>query len=277
MIFTDKCLARRLEAAGAATNVDEAVTHAQLRPENGATVMPVAGGFAVFSGVDSPLTQAVGLGMDAPVSEADVDAMEKFYRARGAAVNVEVCPLADATLPAQLMKRGYRFDDFTNTLFQSLPASDDPILNNSEVIVRRVTGEDAEAWSRAVAVGFVGESSPTLEGLAELGRTTWRMKTAVCWMAEVSGRVAGGGCVLISEGVALLSGTSVLPEFRSRGIQSALIRARLVYSAAHGCDIATVGTTPGSSSERNVQRHGFRVAYTRVKLSKSWQAAKEKF
>ncbi|MDQ3256840.1 MAG: GNAT family N-acetyltransferase, partial [Acidobacteriota bacterium] len=83
-------------------------------------------------------------------------------------------------------------------------------------------------------------------------------------------RLAGGGCVLISEGVALLSGTSVLPEFRSRGIQSALIRARLVYSAAHGCDIATVGTTPGSSSERNVQRHGFRVAYTRVKLSKAW-------
>jgi hypothetical protein len=39
----------------------------------------------------------------------------------------------------------------------------------------------------------------------------------------------------------------------------------LRYAAAHGCDIAMMGASPGSDSQRNAEREGFRIAYTRLK------------
>jgi predicted acetyltransferase len=67
------------------------------------------------------------------------------------------------------------------------------------------------------------------------------------------------------EGVAHLAGAATIPEGRNRGAQLALLDYRLRYAAAHGCDIALMGALPGSGSQRNAERHGFRIAYTRIK------------
>jgi len=37
------------------------------------------------------------------------------------------------------------------------------------------------------------------------------------------------------------------------------------YAAAQGCDIAMMCALPGSASQRNAERQGFRIAYTRIK------------
>ena len=59
-----------------------------------------------------------------------------------------------------------------------------------------------------------------------------------------------------------------LERFRGRGTQNALLHARLSAAIQIGCTLATSGTPPGTSSHRNMERHGFRVAYTRTKLFK---------
>ena len=41
--------------------------------------------------------------------------------------------------------------------------------------------------------------------------------------------------------------------------------------AEQGCDLAMMGAAPGSASQRNAERHGFRIAYTRIK----WRLARE--
>ncbi len=69
--------------------------------------------------------------------------------------------------------------------------------------------------------------------------------------------------MVIRDGVALLFSASTRFQFRKRGVQTALITARLQAAAHAGCDLAMVLTTPGSASERNIQRAGFRVAYTK--------------
>ena len=43
--------------------------------------------------------------------------------------------------------------------------------------------------------------------------------------------------------------------------------AVLAYAADQGCDLAMMCALPGSGSQRNAERHGFRIAYTRIK----WQ------
>jgi hypothetical protein len=63
----------------------------------------------------------------------------------------------------------------------------------------------------------------------------------------------------------VLAGASTVPEARRRGAQLALLHARLRYALDHGCDLAVMGAQPGSGSQRNAERQGFRVAYTRIK------------
>jgi hypothetical protein len=58
-----------------------------------------------------------------------------------------------------------------------------------------------------------------------------------------------------------------MTEGRRNGAQLALLNTRLQTAASHGCDLAMMVAAPGSASQRNAERNGFRVAYTRTK----WQ------
>ncbi|MFY9569846.1 MAG: GNAT family N-acetyltransferase, partial [Blastocatellia bacterium] len=95
MLFADLALARRLETTDALAGVEFARAWARSSSYTGEVVLPVAGGYAGFGGVESPLTQAFGLGLNGPVTEVDLSALEEFYRSHGSAVNIETCPLAD--------------------------------------------------------------------------------------------------------------------------------------------------------------------------------------
>jgi GNAT superfamily N-acetyltransferase len=71
----------------------------------------------------------------------------------------------------------------------------------------------------------------------------------------------------IHEGVALFGGSSTVPELRRRGLQTALLEERMRYAYDQGCDLAMMVALPGSESQRNAERKGFQIAYTRTK----WQ------
>jgi GNAT superfamily N-acetyltransferase len=54
---------------------------------------------------------------------------------------------------------------------------------------------------------------------------------------------------------------------RRKGLQAALLQERLRYASEQGCDLAMMVAEAGSESQRNAERKGFRIAYTRLK----WQ------
>jgi ribosomal protein S18 acetylase RimI-like enzyme len=76
----------------------------------------------------------------------------------------------------------------------------------------------------------------------------------------------GAATLAVSGGVATLSGAGVLPEYRRRGVQSALISARMDAGSAAGCELASSSTWTGTTSQRNLERLGFRIAYPKVVL-----------
>ena len=55
---------------------------------------------------------------------------------------------------------------------------------------------------------------------------------------------------------------------RRQGAQAALLEERLRFAADRGCDVAMMCALPGRASQRNAQRQGFRIAYTRIKWRK---------
>jgi len=89
-------------------------------------------------------------------------------------------------------------------------------------------------------------------------------------LAELDGQPIATGGLSINDGVALLAGASTVPESRKQGAQLALLESRLRHAAESGCDLAMMGAQPGSASQRNAERHGFRIAYTRIK----WRLAR---
>jgi GNAT superfamily N-acetyltransferase len=84
------------------------------------------------------------------------------------------------------------------------------------------------------------------------------------WLAELDGRAVGGASLRLDAGVAQLNGAATHPEFRRRGVQTALLRARLQAAHAAGAELAVVTTQPGSRSQENVQRAGFALLYARA-------------
>jgi ribosomal protein S18 acetylase RimI-like enzyme len=88
------------------------------------------------------------------------------------------------------------------------------------------------------------------------------------YVALLEGAIAGGAGLRIEDGVAQLAGAATAPAHRRRGVQTALLSARLVDAAAAGCDVAVITTQPGSKSQQNAQRRGFELLYTRAVLVK---------
>ena len=83
----------------------------------------------------------------------------------------------------------------------------------------------------------------------------------LCWLGD---EPIGGANLAWADGVAFLGGSGVRPAFRRRGAQGALIRARLDRARALGCDLVCSNTQPGTASRRNMERHGFSVAYPKL-------------
>lgn len=254
-LFADCALARRIERAEAANTRDSAAQ----RP--GSAVLEAGGGIAVFLGADSPLTHAVGVGLNGPVREAEVAGIEAFFRSRGADVQLDLAPLADPGLFQALGDHGYRITEFNNVLVRRLPGYELALAAR----VRRAQPEEAGLWAHTLGEGFF-EKPELTQAEMNIGLDLFRTPNSLCYLASIEGRIGAGGALLIRDGLATLCADGTITEFRRRGLQSELILARLNEAAARGCDLATASTLPGSQSQRNYERAGFQVAYTKLTL-----------
>ena len=108
MKFMDMELARRVEMAEAVAMRSCAEAGLRTRPDLPIAILEIAGGIAAYAGKDSPITQAIGVGLDGRVADSDLDRLEEFFHSRGAAVALEICPFVDLSLYQTLAKRGYQ-------------------------------------------------------------------------------------------------------------------------------------------------------------------------
>ncbi len=266
-IFSDLELARRLERTEARANASFVEARARAFPESNATWLEVCGVYAMFDGVDSPLTQTFGLGLFDPVSPRDLDRIESFFEDRGAPVFHEVSPLADPAIVPLLNKRGYQPCELTTILFREIqPGVSFAELRNDNIRVRLIDKDEVEVWAQTSSLGW-SEFPELADFMLMFGQVVARREDGLSFLAELDGKPIATGAMSIYDGVAQLAGASTIPEGRKQGAQLALLDSRLRYAAEHGSDIATMGALPGSASQRNAERQGFRIAYTRTK----WQ------
>ena len=282
--LADLALSRRLERAEALSNSRFVDARARMSADRGATWIEVAGARAMFDGPASPMTQTFGLGLFQPATAADLDAIEAFYAERASPVFHEVSPLADAALPALLSERGYRPFEFSSVLYQPIDraglqacaTSDGPepvagVGDDLKVVlhltVRSIEKGEVDLYARVFAQGWAEFGVGDL--ILELGRVNALVQDLTLFLAELDGTPIAAGALSVCDGVAHLAGASTIPSGRKQGAQLALLDYRLRYAAAHGCDVALMAALPGSGSQRNAERNGFRIAYTRIKWQKT--------
>jgi GNAT superfamily N-acetyltransferase len=274
--FVDRELAQRLEHAEARGSVGFVEARMSLQPDHGAAWINQGGTYAMFDGAGSPVTQTFGLGLQNPATSDDLDALEEFFVQRGADVFHEVSPLAGIEVFSSLSSRGYTPIELTSVMYQPLDwIGNGPLQatggDSPQLQVRQISTDEAEMFGRVSAKGW--SEIPELQSfLAGFGRVMATRADGPCFVAELDGIPVATGVLLLSKGIALLAGAATVPEYRRRGAQLALLEARLRLAASKGCDIAMMCAAPGSASQRNAERHGFRIAYTRVK----WQLKRDR-
>jgi hypothetical protein len=223
------------------------------------------------------MNKIIGVGLDAPVDLVALAAVEDELRVRREPVRVELATLALPEAGAMLTARGYRLVGFENVLLRSPPSS---AASSSEIRIERVTPATLDAWRSALVDGFAAsdDSGVPVDHLA-------RDAIAVAiddvlatpdfdrYLAFVDGALAGAASMRVHDGVALLTGSATLPAQRRRGVQAALLAARLDDAHARGAELASITTAPGSQSQANAMRRGFALVYARAILVRAVTAA----
>jgi len=269
-LLLGQSLAREIELAEAQAAVACVEKLKELKPEASGAVEPIAGGYAIYCGANSHVTQAVGLGLSGYVSAEQFDRLERFYFSREEPVRVETCPLADPSLFEQYSQRGYRVTEFSNVMARDVIKQRSIKANGIEV--RRASRDELELWTFTVAQGFF-ENLPVTQEILDVMRMFAMAKDTECYLARIEGRVVGGATLALRGKIAGLFGASTLPEFRKRGVQTALLHARLERAEQVGCELAVSLALPGSISQRNITRQGFQTLYTRVKFERACPTA----
>ena len=194
-------------------------------------------------------------------SVADIDGLDdllSFYRAEG--------------LPCSLT---VRHGEMTEALFARLTAvglwsagsgtvpaivpgglADEDVA--PDVTVRRSGPEEKELYLDLFQQAFAGRD----EADPEYRPIQWAedaLPGGARYVAEFDGRPVAMASFPIRDGVGFFGTAGVLPQYRGRGVQTALIRRRLAEAPALGCDLALGGGSMNTTTYRNFERAGLRL------------------
>lgn len=223
----------------------------------------------------------MGLGQTTPVTAADVDTLIAWFEVKGIEPRAEVCPFAHPTAWEMLSAKGFVIRTFENVFVADLVNSavrqpPQPLgAGITTCRIDRYDGAQVRAYAEAICNGFTHPNAAPQADI-DLWMRVVREDNVIALAAQADGQIVGGGCTEVARltldkaarhttyTLAILFGLSVLPEYRKRGIQQALIGERLKLARQEGAHIATISARPGVATERNARRMGFEVAYTKA-------------
>jgi MOSC domain-containing protein YiiM/GNAT superfamily N-acetyltransferase len=128
------------------------------------------------------------------------------------------------------------------------------------VSVRRLDADEVERYNS------VESDDATPGGLTTAAINPWpavyrqlaRSHARHLFIAEINGRPVANASLHVSGKTGWLRGALTAPDVRGRGIQGALISARVEAAIEAGCDLVGAMAEPDSVSARNLQRLGMR-------------------
>jgi GNAT superfamily N-acetyltransferase len=260
----DRDLVDRLESTGAQLNALAADALVAAGAPGASRARPWGAGLLVAFGSGRYVNRLCGLG----TAEVDVTAgeqIEDFFLDHGVRPTIDVTPWASASLRELLRTRCYTPSAFRNVYVRFASPFGDH-RSDAPVIIEPVTSVNLEQWLSVIgeATGALGDSMRASSD--EYCRARFAMPAGHNFLARIDGVPVGCGSVETEGGIAWLGGMATLPAYRGRGVQSALIRHRVDFAASEGVQLVASSAVPDGASARNLLRHDFRLAYSRVEV-----------
>jgi hypothetical protein len=214
--------------------------------------------------------RAIGATVLGPLDRDGIQRISAHYAAHDRPACVEVYDgITPAATLADLAAAG--FADSGHGYESHVLETDAPIeATIAGVAVRRCASSEHRHFGEMVRDGFavadqVGEfvADLTVAGLEAMG------DLGAAFIASVDGRDAGTGELVLTDRVAGCYSGTVATRFRGRGIQKALIAARIREGLARGRRIFVSQTDPDSPSGHNLHDLGFRTLYRATWFTRS--------
>lgn len=166
----------------------------------------------------------------------------------------------DAALASALIDAGLRPESWWSILYREATAV--PVVCPPGVTIARATADDAVSFAEVCCAGFgIGHDDPA-GAVRAISRWVTDIPDFSCYLARYEGRPAAIGVLYCEGGLGYLAAAATHPDCRGQGCQTALIAQRVHDAAAAGCELAVVHTSYASTSQRNQERAGFRLAAT---------------
>ncbi|TML67926.1 MAG: GNAT family N-acetyltransferase [Actinobacteria bacterium] len=203
------------------------------------------------------LNRIVGLGLEAPATEEQLDAAIAVME--GLRHYVSVSPHArPPELPGWLRARG--FEPGWGWM-QFRRGVDDPPAAATSLSVVEIDPQPSRAFGRIVREAYgLPEAMESIVASAPV-RRGWR-----CWLALSEGEPAAAAGLYVDGEAGYLGYASTAPEHRGKGAQSTLLATRIRRARELGCNV--LFTEAGkllpnrpSVSYRNIARAGFEELY----------------
>lgn len=287
-MLTNMEIARLEEAREAAGSADALLRGRERDPACAHHAAEKNGtGWMMFGGTKSWWTQAVGMGMDGAVSDDDLDRLVTFFASRGAVPRVAVASYAHPSLMAGLVARGFVAREWVHIYARQLAPAEDlwaswpharpeghgPESHGPESYeIERVNPADEHAireYADVASSGFRPAGTPMTEDMLHFNRQVLQHPPCQGFAVRIQGQVVAAGAMEAHEQIVSLFGASVLPAYRRRGLQAALMVARMEAGRARGCRLATIHGQPGVATERNAGRLGFSMAYAKLVMERT--------
>jgi GNAT superfamily N-acetyltransferase len=274
MLLTSLEMAQRLEEADSLHITRQVEACAQIFPDHRSFAVPIGHGVAAITlpSFGPKLNRITGWGRAERVSEKDLLVVEDLFAKNGVDTEINLCPLADPSAFQVLASRGYSVIGFINVYVRVLTDEDLKEVKVEGASTSRVPAERVQEFPSWSVAGYRDTRKPELL-LEALARSAALRADTSLYIATIDGKVAGSAGMALIEtakgGVAHFYIDSTLPEYRGRGIQAALLRARLADARKAGFHLASIAARPGDGSCRNIERAGFSLAYTTARCVKA--------
>jgi ribosomal protein S18 acetylase RimI-like enzyme len=206
--------------------------------------------------------RVIGLGVESPVLTRQLDEMISFYKKAGVKrFFVQLSPYATPEHAVQMLKdKGFRFHNNWVKFYRTLKVI--PAVP-SHPDIKRIGRDDAAYFADIIIKSFQWPEilKPVISG--PVGRPGWKH-----YLAYQGNKPVACAALFIRDIYATLAFAATQEEFQGQGVQSSLIARRFEDAREAGCHFIfteTAEETPERSvaSYRNMNRHGFTVAYLR--------------
>jgi hypothetical protein len=204
-----------------------------------------------------------GFGTFATASQHAIDAVLRHYDRVGSVARFEVIVPATAAADLRLLERNGFHDVATAFQCHVRTTARPPRIRGFDgLTITRASGRNAETYAKLASRGF-GDHRSRIGQVFEHGwvRQIRRDRRVAAFIGRVDGADAATGVTILRPDIAGLYSGSVLPAFRGRGVQNAMIAARLAHGWSHGLRSFYSWTVPDGSSAENLRDEGFRTRF----------------